>query len=113
MNKDKVLFQTTSHTLKNDLLESKSIRDKRSIDRYKHIVTRSISGKPSESNIGYHCLEYSEKDSFIICSDGGHNLISSSEILRYIYSIDGVEKLEQDFLIDSNDNYSLIVVSII
>src|SRR5690606_10187227 len=66
INKDKVLFQTQCHTLVNSLLESESIKEEKSLEKYKHIVTRSISGKPSESSIGYQSIQFLEGDSFII-----------------------------------------------
>src|SRR5690606_40404856 len=67
INKDKVLFQTKSHTLVNSLLESENVKEEKSLERYKHIVTRSISGKPSESNIGYYSTVFSQDNLFIIC----------------------------------------------
>lgn len=110
INKDKVLFQTKSHTLVNSLLESESIREEKSLDKYKHIVTRSVSGKPSESCIGYQSIEFSEEDSFIICSDGIHNTISVEQILVYASQENGLQELENQFLQKSRDNYSVIIL---
>jgi protein phosphatase len=84
VSKDKVLFQTKSHTLINSLLESDSIKEEKSLERYKHIVTRSISGKPSESSIGYQSIRFSEDDIFIICSDGCIILFLSNRYLNIL-----------------------------
>lgn len=109
INKDKVLFQTKSHTLVNSLLESDSIKEEKSLERYKHIVTRSISGKPSESKISYQLLPFSEDYRFIICSDGVHNTVSVEQILVYINQENGLQKLESQFLKEAQDNYSVII----
>lgn len=110
INKDKVLFQTQCHTLVNSLLESESIKEEKSLEKYKHIVTRSISGKPSESSIGYQSIHFLEGDSFIICSDGVHNTVSVEQILMYINQENGLQQLESQFLKDAQDNYSVITV---
>lgn len=110
IKKDKVLFQTKSHTLVNSLLESDSIKEEKSLERYQHIVTRSISGKPSESNIGYHSTVFSQDDLFIICSDGVHNTISIEQIILFLNQKNGVQELESKFLKDTPDNYSIITI---
>lgn len=110
INEGKILFQTKSHTLINSLLESDSVKEERSLQRYKHIVTRSISGKPSESNIGYKSIQFSEDDTFIVCSDGVHNTVSVEQLLMYINQENGLQQLESQFLKDAQDNYSLIFI---
>ena len=110
INKDKILFQTKSHTLVNSLLESESIKEEKSLEKYKHIVTRSISGKPSESNIGYHSSLFSQDDMFIICSDGVHNAISIEQILLFTNQKNGFQELESKFLKNTQDNYSIITI---
>ena len=110
INKDKILFQTKSHTLVNSLLESESIKEEKSLEKYKHIVTRSISGKPSESNIGYHSSLFSQDDMFIICSDGVHNAISIEQILLFTNQKNGFQELESQFLKNKQDNYSIITI---
>ena len=108
INKDKVLFQTRSHTLINSLIESESIKEEKSLEKYKHIVTISISGKPSESSIGYQLIQFCEGYSFIIYSDGVHNTVSVEQLLMYINQENGLKQLESQFLKDAQDNYSII-----
>lgn len=105
INNNKVLFQTKSHTLVNSLLESDNKKDDKSLDKYKHIVTRSISGKSSEPSIGYQSKTFSKDDLFIICSDGLHNLISIEQLLVFINQKNGLQKLERQFLKEAQDNY--------
>lgn len=110
INKDKVLFQTKSHTLVNSLLESKSIKEEKSLERYKHIVTRSISGKPSESSIGYKSVQFSEYDLFIICSDGVHNIVSVEKLIFMMRKNKSIAQLEQQLEKEAQDNYSIITI---
>lgn len=110
INKENVLFQTRSHTMVNSLLETESIKEEKSLEKYKHIVTRSVSGKPSESDIGYQLIQFSKDDSFIICSDGVHNTVSVEQILMYINQENALQQLEREFLKDSQDNYSIITI---
>ena len=112
IKKDKVLFQTKSHTLVNSLLESASIKEQKSLERYHHIVTRSVSGKPSESNIGYHSVVFSQDDLFIICCDGVHNTISIEQIILFLNQKNGVQELESKFLKDISDIYSIITIGL-
>ena len=110
INKDKVLFQTKSHTLVNSLLESNSIKEEKTLEKYKHIVTRSVSGKPCESNIGYHSTVFSQDNLFIICSDGVHNKISIEQFLLFLNQKNGIQELESKFLKNTQDNYSIITI---
>ncbi len=112
INKENVLFQTRSHTLVNSLIETESIKEEKSLEKYKHIVTRSISGKPSESSIGYQLIQFSEDDSFIICSDGVHNTVSVEQLLMEINQENGLQQLESQFLKGAQDNYSIIIVEL-
>ncbi|WP_026726991.1 PP2C family protein-serine/threonine phosphatase [Flavobacterium denitrificans] len=109
--KDKVLYQSKGHTLVNSMLESRSIKEEKSLERYKHIVTRSISGKPSESSIGYQSIQFLEGDIFIICSDGVHNIISIEQILVLGIQENGLQELERRFIKEAQDNYSIIFVT--
>ena len=111
ISKDNILFSTKSHTLVNSLIESKSIVHENTLNKYTHIVTRSISGKPSESYIDYHSTIFSENDLFILCSDGIHNVVSVDQILKYIKRENGLNDFEKEFLREAQDNYSIIIVN--
>lgn len=111
INNDKVLFQTKSHTLVNSLLESGNLKEEKSLDKYKHIVSRSICGKSSEPSIDYQSKTFSKDDLFIICSDGLHNLISIEQLLVFIHQKNGLQELEHQFLMEAQDNYSIITIT--
>ena len=110
IGKEGILFKTKSHTLVNSILESSLETDEKSLEKYKHIVTRSISGKPSESQISYNSFSISDEDQVIMCSDGVHNTISIEQIIFETNKDDhmkGIKKLLEE---NSNDNYSLILI---
>lgn len=111
IRKWKILFQSKSHTLINSLKESNNITDTKSIEKYRHIVTRSISGKPSESIIGYWFNHYSNNDLFIICSDGVHNTISMEKLIVMLSEEENLESIGQRLEKESLDNYSMIVIN--
>ena len=110
INENKVLIQTKRHTMVNSLLESESIIEEKSLAKYKHIVTRSVSGKPTESTVGYKSFQISKDDTFILCSDGVHNVISVEQILQYTRKEKGLQELENEFLKEAEDNYSIITI---
>lgn len=112
INKSKVLFQTKSHTFVNSLLESDSINEEKSLEKYKHIVTRSVSGNPTESKIGYYSATVDNEDLFILCSDGVHNLVSIEQLLIFTHQKNGFIELERQYLKEAADNYSIIIVTI-
>lgn len=111
INRSNVLFQTKSHTLINSFLDSNNIKDDISLDKYNHIVTRSISGKSPESTIGYHTIPFSNTDLFIICSDGIHNIIPTENLLLYCKQENGLIELEKQYSNDFEDNYSIIITT--
>lgn len=111
INNNKVLFQTKSHTLVNSLVESETIKEEKNLENYKHIVTRSVSGKPSEPKIGYYSVRFSEDDLFVICSDGVHDRVSVEQILVYMSQENGLQKMKNQFLEEAQDNYSIISVT--
>ena len=105
-----ILFQSKSHTLINSLKESNNITDTKSIEKYRHVVTRSISGKPSESTIGYSFNSCFNKDLFIICSDGVHDTISIEKLIFMLKEGKSLKVIEQQLEKEAQDNYSLIIL---
>ena len=110
IGKEEVYFQTKSHTLVNSLLESSLETDEKSLEKYKHIVTRSVSGKPSESQISYNSFSISDEDQVIICSDGVHNTLSIDQIIFEANKNDHLEGIKKLLEENSKDNYSLILI---
>ncbi len=99
----KINFKTKSHTLINDMLESNDVVSPESIEKYKHIVTSSISGKREIITTGTYAIENHDYDSFLICSDGVLETIAPNDFINL-----NTEDLNRILLNKSKDNYSYI-----
>lgn len=110
---NKLLFESQSHNLLNELLESDIVNENFKSSKYRHIVTRSIQGDIKKSVISYQELIVKAKDELIICSDGVHSIIDSHTVLCLMKSeqTDFINKLNDRLEKEANDNASLIYVS--
>lgn len=102
---DGLIYETQSHTLINSLIENQSIENPESRKKYRHILTHSVSGNPSDAQIGYHLTELNDSQ-FIICSDGVYDDMDVSKIKEMLE--DG--SLERYLSENASDNYSVIFV---
>jgi protein phosphatase len=106
---NKQLFISESHTLINEMKKKRPVSTKE-IERYKHIVTKSLSGTPLESHPPIVEIQLQHGDTICISSDGLYNSVNPSTILAYP-DIELNAKLMQ--LEDTNeDNFSITVISI-
>lgn len=111
----KVLFETHSHTLINQMIENGNVINK--IERYKHVVTRSISGNIKEGVIDCHSVsKLLLNDLVVICSDGVSDLLNSYQINTIFNSTttvqEGINQIEALCEIEAKDNFSMIVVQV-
>ena len=103
----KQLFISESHTLINEMKKNGSVPTKE-IERYKHIVTKSLSGTPLESYPPIVEIQLQQGDIICISSDGLYNSVNPSKIISYS-DIELNAKLMQ--LENTNeDNYSMIII---
>jgi len=103
LEKGDLAFESKSHTLFDSLQESNHDFNNENLNKYKHVLTRSVSGKTKEAEIGYQRL-VKEKNEIIICSDGVHDLLGLLELRQLLSTGD----LEEFLLENAEDNYSLI-----
>ena len=113
--KKKLVFESYSHTLINQLKENGSIVTDDRIDKYRHIVTRSIHGQLENSQISYQNFDnITEDDLFIICSDGVHDLLDGMQIQEHLSKLVSVEQAVNEIEIylqkHASDNFSLIAL---
>jgi serine/threonine protein phosphatase PrpC len=105
----KQLFISESHTLINEMKKNGSVSIKE-IERYKHIVTKSLSGTPLDSNFPVIQIQLQQGDTICICSDGFNNSIDVSSLISKP-DLDIVEKFKK--LENSNeDNYSIVKIQL-
>ncbi|MBB4804370.1 protein phosphatase [Flavobacterium nitrogenifigens] len=108
-----ILFETHSHTLINDMIKNGNTINK--IERYKHIVTRSVSGNIKNSFIDYHSISHQfPNDLILIYSDGVSDLLSSYQICSILNSSftvqEGIKKIETLCKSEAKDNFSMIII---
>jgi len=97
------IFKSKSHSLINEMLDKGNIISPENIEKYKHIVTKSISGKREIIEKGYFEINNHEYSSFVICSDGVTETIS---ILDF-FKLDS-ETINNELINKSKDNYSYV-----
>lgn len=104
----KVAFQTKSHSLKNSLFGMDALEGGKTLDKYSHIVTRSLSGKSLEFNIGYSLRRFLKDEICIVCSDGVYETISVSDLLSIRLDAKSLDFIEKQLKGKAQDNFSLI-----
>ncbi len=110
---NKLLFESKSHNLINELSNNESSNEDFKSSKYSHIVTRSIQGDIKKSVISYQELIVKENDELIICSDGVHSIFDSQTLLFLMKNEQTgfINKLNDRLKKEANDNASLILIS--
>jgi serine/threonine protein phosphatase PrpC len=99
-----ISYKSKAHSLINSLVESGKVLTADKIDKYKHIVTKSISGKREIIEKGFFEISNNAYDKFLICSDG-----VTDTILLNDFVIVNVNDLNVVLKNKSKDNYSYIL----
>lgn len=112
---DELSFESHSHTLINQMIDNGNTINK--IERYKHVVTRSVSGTIKESEIDCHFISnLLPNDLIMIYSDGVSDILNSYQINNVFKSAasvqEGLSEVEILCNIEAKDNFSMIVVKI-
>ncbi len=110
---NRLIRESTSHTLMNEVIKNGSIKDPKQISKYKHVVTRSVQGDVEHSQIESFTQENLDvSDLFLICSDGVHNLYNGFHLQQILNTSDSNEsamkQIEERLLSDAKDNFSVI-----
>lgn len=101
----KLIFRSKSHSMINELKKEWEIIPFEMISRYKHIVTKSISGKREIIDFGYEELKKENITAITITSDGFHNIFDPSELIT-----SSLDQINAFIKIKAEDNYSYIVL---
>jgi serine/threonine protein phosphatase PrpC len=102
---NELVYKTVPHTLIQDLKKQLDVVPIEMIQKYNHVVTKSISGKREVIDFGYQEFKNTDYDILIISSDGVHNCINTSQLLE-------LELTEINEILELNafDNYSYIIL---
>lgn len=106
---NKLLFSSESHSLINEMKKNGVVSTK-DLNRYKNIVTKSLSGHSTIENVSVAQLKIIPDDVLLICSDGFYNSIAPFEVIS-IKNGDIDEKLKK-FENSNEDNFSIIKVCV-
>ena len=112
---NELLFETHSHTLINQIIDNGNLINK--IDRYKHIVTRSVSGKIKDSIVDcYYISNLLPNDLIMIYSDGVSDILNSYQINTIFKStnsvLEGINQVEAICNFESKDNFSMLITQV-
>lgn len=112
---NQIIFQSTDHSLINQIAQSGQVITQAIKQQYGHIVTRAIQGNPDVVMPEIVSLNHIlPSDQFILCSDGVHNVISPSQLqqLQVMYPVpnDFMAEINKICSKDGTDNYSLISI---
>jgi len=103
-----LLFISESHSLINEM-KGYGVVSEKDIERYKNIVTKSLSGTPLEESIPIVEIQLQQGDIICISSDGFYNSVEANSILtKYNFEIDAELKMLEN---TNEDNFSIIVIS--
>lgn len=105
----KQLFVSESHSLINEMKNNGLVTGK-DIERYKNIVTRSLSGSPLDAPVPIVEIQLQKGDNIIISSDGLYNSINPASIIANS-DIELDAKL-QDLDENNGDNISITIIKI-
>lgn len=104
---NKQLFISESHTLINEMKKNGHVSVKE-IERYKHIVTKSLSGTPLDSNLPVIEIQLQHGDTVCISSDGLYNSVNPSKLMLNLE-----EKIISELdtaSVNNQDNLSMIAI---
>jgi serine/threonine protein phosphatase PrpC len=110
---NRLVKESISHTLMNEVISNGSIKDPKQISKYKHVVTRSVQGDVEHSQIeSFTQKNLDSSDLFLVCSDGVHDLYDGFHLQQIFNSSDSTEeainRVEKYLLAVAKDNFSLI-----
>lgn len=115
-NSNKLQFESSPHTLMNEVINSGAITDVDKTSKYKHVVTRSVQGEVEYSKVDAHTIApITEKDMFLICSDGVHGAFEGIQIQQLLNTSDTLDeaigRIEKRLKNEAKDNFSLIALT--
>ncbi|MBV5312767.1 MAG: serine/threonine-protein phosphatase [Prolixibacteraceae bacterium] len=105
----KVIFQTEDHSLINDMRKQGTVSPL-DINRYKNIVTRSITGASHQDELPVIETSFNPGDTLILCSDGMWQSWNIASIFNL--SDEELNKLFSEKESSNDDNYSIIKIGI-
>jgi len=104
---NKQIFISEGHTLINEMKKNGYVSAKE-IERYKHIVTKSLSGTPLDFQLPVVEIQLEYGDKLCLCSDGLYNSRNPASLVSYpdLLISEELEWVEKK----SKDNLSIVLI---
>jgi len=106
---NELLFVSENHSLVNEMKKNGIVSSK-DIDRYKNIVTKSLSGSPLEENFPIVELHLKQGDTICISSDGLYNSLEISNLINK--NDDEINQELKKIEYSNEDNFTLVRITI-
>ncbi len=107
---NKLIYKTEDHSVVNDILKIKTLKiDADTLQKYSHIVTKSVMGDDNIGDIPISMFPISQGDVFVLCSDGFHK---EADILTAVEYNDNKNIAMVSQTSSFSDNNSFITVKI-
>ncbi len=104
---NKQLFISESHSLINEM-KGNGVVSGKDIERYKNIVTKSLSGTPLEESIPIVEIQLQQGDIICISTDGLYNSVNPATLIRKTEAL--VSKELDAVNLINHDNFSIITL---
>jgi len=111
-----IIFESKDHTLISEMVEHGTVASAEKIEKYRHVVTRSIHGEVKDSIIGFESFgPIACGDILMACTDGITDVMDAYSIHECLYSSDniddGINRIKELVEVEGRDNYSGVVIS--
>lgn len=110
----RLIFESSPHTLVKQILENGNLINGNQINKYKHVVTRSINGDQLFDIETSDNVFKKDSDILIVCTDGVHELFESIQLENLLVKsnsiIDFFKEIEFKVKNYAMDNASLILI---
>ena len=112
-----LIRESKPHNMMNEVIKNGSIKDLSQINKYRHVVTRSVQGDVDHSQIEFFRLDnLDDTDIIIICSDGVHDIYDGTQLQHILTTSGSIElafqEIQERLLLESKDNFSLVGIEI-
>ena len=111
-----IVFESTPHSLMDEVIKNGSLTDNGRAIKFSHTVTRSIQGNVEKAQADIIELGHihHNEDLLFICSDGVHSTLEGVQLQQILEASSSVEEavntIRDKCATDSKDNFSLISI---
>ena len=106
---NELLFESTDHSLLNELKKNNSLPEDWDVTRIKHVVSRSLNGDSRNNEPDFFEIESEEGDIIVVCSDGFNEAFDSSSFKK-MFSPNLKPWIQKDDFNLNDDNVTILKI---